>query len=118
MLYDELGELPIIAENAKAEQLLTDTAFPGMKILEFGDTEGKSIDVPHNCNKKALLTTANDNEVVNGWYVTDEQKAFVDAYTHRHEGGQSHKQCFDLVCNGLYCNRATNDGSWHLSRHS
>ena len=96
VVRDELGELPIIAENlgyidAKAEQLLTDTAFPGMKILEFGfyDTEGKSIDAPHNCNKNSVAYNGtHDNEVVNGWYdnLTDEQKAFVDAYTHRHEG--------------------------------
>lgn len=38
---EALGELPIIAENLgyideKAEQLLASTAFPGMKILEFG----------------------------------------------------------------------------------
>lgn len=93
VVKDELGDLPIIAENlgyidAKAEQLLTDTAFPGMKILEFGfyDTEGKSIDAPHNCNKNSVAYTGtHDNEVINGWYdnLTDEQKAFVNAYTHR-----------------------------------
>ena len=66
VVRDELGELPIIAENlgyidAKAEQLLTDTAFPGMKIIfEFGfyDTEGKSIDAPHNCNKNSVAYNA------------------------------------------------------------
>lgn len=93
VVKDELGDLPIIAENlgyidAKAEQLLTDTAFPGMKILEFGfyDTEGKSIDAPHNCNKNSVAYTGtHDNKVINGWYdnLTDEQKAFVNAYTHR-----------------------------------
>ena len=93
VVRDELGELPIIAENlgyidAKAEQLLTDTAFPGMKILEFGFyyTEGKSIDAPHNCNKNSVAYNGtHDNKVINGWYdnLTDEQKAFVNAYTHR-----------------------------------
>ena len=93
VVKDKLGDLPIIAENLgyideKAEQLLTDTAFPGMKILEFGfyDTEGKSIDAPHNCNKNSVAYTGtHDNEVINGWYdnLTAEQKAFVNAYTHR-----------------------------------
>ncbi len=94
VVKDELGDLPIIAENlgyidAKAEQLLMmDTAFPGMKILEFGfyDTEGKSIDAPHNCNKNSVAYAGtHDNKVINGWYdnLTDEQKSFVNAYTHR-----------------------------------
>lgn len=89
----ELGDLPIIAENLgyideKAEQLLTDTAFPGMKILEFGllDTEGQSIDIPHNYTSNVVAYTGtHDNEVINGWYenLTVEQKAFTDAYIRR-----------------------------------
>ena len=93
VVKEELGDLPIIAENLgyideKADQLLKDTAFPGMKILEFGfyDVEGKSIDAPHNCDVNSVAYNGtHDNEVVNGWYanLTEEQQAFVDAYTHR-----------------------------------
>ncbi|MGT2728838.1 4-alpha-glucanotransferase [Streptococcus phocae subsp. salmonis] len=88
-----LGDLPIIAENlgyidAKAEQLLASTGFPGMKILEFGlyDVTSQSLDLPHNYDAKSIVYTGtHDNEVVNGWYdnLTAEQASFVDAYLHR-----------------------------------
>ncbi len=90
-----LGDLPIIAENLgyidkKAEQLLIDTAFPGMKILEFGfgDINGQSPDIPHNYTANTVAYTGtHDNEVINGWYanLTPEQQIFTDSYTHRHE---------------------------------
>lgn len=92
-VQNALGELPIIAEDLgyvddRARQLLRDTGFPGMKVLEFGfyDVTGKSIDIAHRCvpNSVAYIGT-HDNEVVNGWYdnLSLEQKEFVDAYTHR-----------------------------------
>ncbi|MDY5974690.1 4-alpha-glucanotransferase [Streptococcus hyovaginalis] len=90
---NELGELPIIAENLgyideKAEKLLEDTAFPGMKIMEFGfyDVEGQSIDIPHNYTPDTVAYTGtHDNEVVNGWYdnLTSEQQDYLNAYIHR-----------------------------------
>lgn len=90
----ELGELPIIAENLgyideKAEKLLADTAFPGMKIMEFGlfDTTGQSFDLPHFYTSNSIVYTGtHDNEVVNGWYenLSAEQVAFVNKYLHRH----------------------------------
>ncbi|MFC3927087.1 4-alpha-glucanotransferase [Streptococcus caprae] len=89
-----LGDLPIIAENlgyidAKAEQLLDDSGFPGMKILQFGlfDTRANSIDILHNFTVNSIAYTGtHDNDVVNGWYanLTEEQAAFADAYLHRH----------------------------------
>lgn len=89
----ELGDLPIIAENLgyideKAEELLTATAFPGMKILEFGffDTTSESRDLPHNYTADTVAYTGtHDNEVVNGWYenLTDEQREFADRYMKR-----------------------------------
>lgn len=90
---EQLGELPIIAENLgyideKAEQLLADTAYPGMKIMEFGfyDVEGQSIDIPHNYTVDTVAYTGtHDNEVVNGWYhnLDKEQQDFLNAYIHR-----------------------------------
>ncbi|WP_338014815.1 4-alpha-glucanotransferase [Streptococcus sp. S784/96/1] len=89
----ELGDLPIIAENLgyideKAEKLLADTAFPGMKIMEFGlfDTTGQSFDLPHFYTSNTIAYTGtHDNEVVNGWYdnLSEEQQNFVDKYLHR-----------------------------------
>lgn len=90
---EALGELPIIAENLgyideKAEQLLASTAFPGMKILEFGlfDITSQSSDLPHHYNRNCVVYTGtHDNEVVNGWYanLTEEQVAFVNDYLHK-----------------------------------
>lgn len=90
---DALGELPIIAENLgyideKAEKLLADTGFPGMKILEFGfyDTTGSSIDIPHNYIADTVAYAGtHDNEVINGWYenLTEEQQNYADAYIRR-----------------------------------
>lgn len=88
-----LGDLPIIAEDLgniddKARKLLSNTGYPGMKVLEFGfyDVTGQSIDIAHRCvpNSVAYIGT-HDNEVVNGWYdnLTVEQQEFVDDYTHR-----------------------------------
>lgn len=92
----ELGDLPIIAENlgyidSKAEKLLSDTGYPGMKIMEFGfyDTAGQSVDIPHNYTANTVAYTGtHDNEVVNGWYdnLTEDQQQFVDRYLHRTEG--------------------------------
>ena len=90
---NELGELPIIAENLgyideKAEQLLADTAFPGMKILEFGffDTDGSSEDLPHFYTENSVAYAGtHDNEVINGWFdsLTKEQQAYAENYMRR-----------------------------------
>ncbi|MGT2887150.1 4-alpha-glucanotransferase [Streptococcus didelphis] len=90
---EELGELPIIAENLgyvdeRAEKLLAATGFPGMKILEFGlyDQTSQSLDLPHRYHKNCVVYTGtHDNEVVNGWYenLTVKQARFVDSYIHR-----------------------------------
>ncbi|MEX2804161.1 4-alpha-glucanotransferase [Streptococcus sp. H31] len=90
----KLGDdLPIIAENLgyideRAKQLLEDTAFPGMKILEFGllDTRGKSTDIPHHYTTNTIAYTGtHDNEVINGWYenLTSDQQHYTDVYTRR-----------------------------------
>ncbi|EHJ57202.1 4-alpha-glucanotransferase [Streptococcus urinalis FB127-CNA-2] len=93
VIKEELGDLPIIAEDLgnideKARQLLYDTGFPGMKVLQFGyfDVKAKSIDIAFRCvpNSVAYLGT-HDNEVINGWYnnLDKEQQDFVNNYTNR-----------------------------------
>ncbi|EHI68667.1 4-alpha-glucanotransferase [Streptococcus ictaluri 707-05] len=89
----QLGDLPVVAENLgyideKARQLLAATAFPGMKILEFGlyDETSQSLDLPHHYDaNNVVYTGTHDNEVVNGWYdnLNDQQADFVDDYLHR-----------------------------------
>ena len=90
---DELGDLPIIAENLgyideRAEKLLKATGFPGMKILQFGlfDHISQSFDLPHNYDTNCIVYTGtHDNEVVNGWYenMTVKQARFAEAYISR-----------------------------------
>ncbi|MGT2932898.1 4-alpha-glucanotransferase [Streptococcus catagoni] len=96
-IREKLGTLPIIAENLgyvdeRARQLLAETAFPGMKILEFGlyDETSQSFDLPHNYDNNCVVYTGtHDNEVVNGWYenLTVKQARFVDKYI-----GRSHDE--------------------------
>lgn len=95
-IKDELGDLPIIAENLgyideKAERLLHDTNFPGMKILEFGlfDLSGESLDLPHHYTAHSVAYTGtHDNEVIRGWYdnLSAQQKIYTDRYIHRTAG--------------------------------
>ncbi|MGT2930453.1 4-alpha-glucanotransferase [Streptococcus dentasini] len=92
----ELGQVPIIAENLgyideKAEKLLADTAFPGMKILEFGlqGPNESNFDLPHFYTSHSVAYTGtHDNEVVRGWYqgLSEEARAYTDRYTHRAPG--------------------------------
>lgn len=92
----ELGNLPIIAENLgyideKAEKLLSDTAYPGMKILQFGlfDTTGASADLPHYYTSNSIAYTGtHDNEVINGWYenLSPKQQDYIDTYLNRGKG--------------------------------
>ncbi|RDE87353.1 4-alpha-glucanotransferase [Aggregatibacter aphrophilus] len=89
----QLGDLPIIAENLgnideKAEKLLTDCGYPGMKILQFGfeNVSGESLDSPHYCIPHCIAYTGtHDNDVINGWYadLSTKQQQYINAYTHR-----------------------------------
>ncbi len=67
-------DLPIIAEDLgfitpEVRKLLSDTGFPGMKILQFafgGDTEHEYL--PHSYNRNCVVYTGtHDNTTVNGW---------------------------------------------------
>lgn len=95
-IEEALGEVPIIAENLgyideKAEKLLSDTQFPGMKIFQFGlfDTTGESMDLPHHYTAHSVAYTGtHDNDVVRSWYeeLSPEQKIYADTYLHRSNG--------------------------------
>ncbi len=74
---EAFGEVPIIAEDLgyvtdTVRQLVRDTGFPNMKVLEFAfdsrDSTGAAEYLPyryqHNC---AVYTGTHDNETVRGW---------------------------------------------------
>ncbi|MGT2907417.1 4-alpha-glucanotransferase [Streptococcus dentiloxodontae] len=96
VIKEKLGALPIIAEDLgdiddKARQLLADTGYPGMKVLEFAFDNPRypSPYLPHNAiqNSVAYIGT-HDNQVVSEWYAskTNEQRNFIDRYINRREG--------------------------------
>ncbi len=75
-IRDELGDLPIIAEDLgiiteEVEQLRDCLGLPGMKILQFGFDAGKNNkNMPHNLTTTnvVLYTGTHDNDTSVGWY--------------------------------------------------
>lgn len=74
-LKDKLGTLDIIAEDLgflteSVLELLKNTRYPGMKVLEFAfDSREESDYLPHNYDKNSVVYTGtHDNETIVGWY--------------------------------------------------
>ncbi len=74
-MREQLGQIDIIAEDLGfltpgVKQLLKDSGYPGMKILEFAFDSGESNDyLPHNYTKNCVVYTGtHDNDTVVGWY--------------------------------------------------
>ncbi|MFX1569177.1 MAG: 4-alpha-glucanotransferase [Promethearchaeota archaeon] len=81
VLRDELGDLPIIAEDLglitpEVEDLLLQTGFPGMRVLQFafGDTEKdkkiiKNKYLPHFYQPNTIVYTGtHDNQTTKAWF--------------------------------------------------
>lgn len=97
----KLGKKPIIAEDLgfltdSVKKLLSDTGFPGMKVLQFAfDERDDSSDeyrpycYPANC--VAYIGT-HDNDTVQGWMVNADQEnvAFAREYLRIREDGNAH----------------------------
>ena len=77
-LFDKVFEVypnaPIIAEDLgvfgeDVVQLLADTGFPGMKVVQFGfDPNGDSSHMPHNAEKNSVnYVGTHDNNTLLGW---------------------------------------------------
>ncbi|MBC6713852.1 4-alpha-glucanotransferase [Treponema sp. Marseille-Q3903] len=84
-LKDSFGELPIIAEDLgyvtdTVRQLLKDTGFPGMKVLQFAfDANDKNGYIPYEFPKNCVVYTGtHDNCTINQW-VEQEKEQFVQA---------------------------------------
>ena len=76
-IKDELGELPIIAEDLgvmtpSVEDLRDSFQFPGMKILQFAfDSDSKNSFLPHNYTQNCVVYTGtHDNDTTIGWFNT------------------------------------------------
>jgi 4-alpha-glucanotransferase len=74
-LIEELGNLPIIAEDLgvitpDVEALRDDYGFPGMRILQFAFSDDtKNHDLPHNyIHNTIAYTGTHDNDTTVGWF--------------------------------------------------
>lgn len=72
-----LGQVDIIAEDLgyitdSVRQLLRETGYPGMKVLEFAfDSREDSDYLPHNYDKNCVVYTGtHDNDTIKGWFQT------------------------------------------------
>ena len=77
VLEKKLGKLPIIVEDLgfltpSVIQLLKDSGFPGMKVIQFAfDSREDSDYLPHNYPKHCVVYTGtHDNDTVMGWMKT------------------------------------------------
>ena len=93
-IKQNLGNLDIIAEDLgyvteSVRQLLRDTGYPGMKVLEFAFDSRESSDyLPHNYNHNCIVYTGtHDNDTIRGWFdgINEEDKAKALAYMNKTE---------------------------------
>lgn len=90
VIKEKLGELPIIAEDLgflteSVRNLLKNTGFPGMKVLEFAfdsrDTESGYL--PHLYDRNCVVYTGtHDNDTILGWFenISKEDAAYAKQY--------------------------------------
>lgn len=76
-IRETMGELPIIAEDLgfltdSVRQLLKDSGFPGMKVLQFAfDSREESDYLPHRYSSNTVVYTGtHDNDTIIGWVNT------------------------------------------------
>lgn len=89
VLKNRLGEKQIVAEDLgfqteTVKQLLKDSGYPGMKVLEFAFVPGEdSAFLPHNYDRNCVVYTGtHDNETLVQWYhgLDEETKEFALEY--------------------------------------
>ena len=96
---EKLGNVNIIAEDLgdifdSVKKLLSDTGFPGMRVLQFGfNSEGKdSIHLCHNyVNNCVAYTGTHDNDTIMGWLKSADAKAAKMAKSYINANFLEHK---------------------------
>lgn len=93
-MWEVLGEKNVIAEDLgfvtdSVKQLLKESGFPGMKVLEFAfdsrDSGNASDYLPHNYTENCVVYTGtHDNETINGWFssIKAKERRMVREYLH------------------------------------
>lgn len=96
-LKAQLGEQGVIAEDlglltASVRQLVKDSGFPNMKVLQFAfdetDVGGANEYLPHNYNNNCwVYTGTHDNETLAGWLagLTKPQREHLRDYLEDHD---------------------------------
>ena len=100
-LHRELGELPLVAEDLgiidePVRDLLRESGFPGMRVLEFGLTDPRSTHHPKNHIENAVVYTGtHDNDTARGWFegLDAEERAQVLATV----GGDGREIEWDMI---------------------
>ena len=87
-----LGKREVIAEDLgfmtdSVRQLVKDSGFPNMKVLEFAfdsrDTGSRNDYLPHNYNENCVAYTGtHDNQTITAWFqtITDEERSMAREY--------------------------------------
>lgn len=87
-----LGKREVIAEDLgfmtdSVRQLVKDSGFPNMKVLEFAfdsrDTGSRNDYLPHNYNENCVAYTGtHDNQTITAWFqtITDEERSMARKY--------------------------------------
>ena len=105
-LNEKLGNVDIIAEDLgfltdSVKQLLKDTGYPGMKILQFAfDTREDSDYLPHNYNRNCVVYTGtHDNNTICGWYkeISEEDKMMSINYLNNKYTNENEIH-WDFIC--------------------
>ena len=90
-LESALGQLPIIAEDLgeltpSVRELLAESGFPGMKVLQFAFSGGDSEYLPHNHIQNCVVYPGtHDNTTLADWWengAAPKEKQAVAAYFH------------------------------------
>ena len=105
VLEEACGKQEVIAEDlgfmtSSVEQLVKDTGYPNMKVLEFAfDPKDGTDYLPHTYDKNCVVYTGtHDNEMVRSWYRT--QKKFLCKYMNR-ETISEEEISFELIRMGM-----------------
>ncbi len=76
-LKEAIGDIPIVAEDLgelfdSVKELLKESGYPGMKVLEFAFGDGNDNDfLPHNYTENCVVYTGtHDNDTIVGWLNT------------------------------------------------
>ncbi|MBU0550841.1 4-alpha-glucanotransferase [Myxococcota bacterium] len=101
-LREALGALPILAEDLgiidePVRQLLKDSGFPGMRILQFAFGEDAThAYLPHNHIKNSVVYTGtHDNETTLGWWFSTNNR--VRDHVRRYFGIDGHDLVWDMI---------------------